>query len=184
MKSARAGIVHRMQKALEGFSTISIIACLALSGCQAWVTPIPISPFESQASRSRGQTHSEQPVTEPSSEQAPKTKNNPQSARVLAPKVSMFLVRWSLPASATDINQFRLDYGVNHKSLDSSIRLHRRDLESDFTPDNTAVIFKHPISMPGVVTELSVKVSAISDTGVETPSVVFTSKRIGESPTL
>lgn len=183
MKSARAGIVAVMTRSVFKLTSVfSFGIAAALTGCQEWLTPIPISPFESHAKDSAEQMHGEPQLQDQAADSMAKSKLYPQAVRPAAPKVSMFMVRWSLPASANDIKEFRLDYGVNPKSLDNSVKLHRRDLESNFAPGSTAVIFKHPISIPGIANELSVKVSAISDTGAETPSAVFTSKRIGESP--
>lgn len=159
---------------------VSLLAVSVLGGCFVQESTIPMSPFESQGSRPA----QDLPQSGPPTDAVATNQSSPEpTKRENAPKASVFMVRWSLPASALNIREFRIDYGVDPTALENSLKLIRKDLEAEYSSNNTEILFHHPLSVPGDSPTLSVKISAISDTGQSSSSAVFTSSRIGDSPT-
>lgn len=150
-----------------------------LGGCFVQESTIPMSPFESQGTRPAQEPIQGQPPPNAPAANQP----IPEPKREAAPNASVFMVRWSLPASALNIREFKIEYGVDPKALDSSLKLIRKDLQAEYSSNNTEIVFHHPLSVPGDAPTLSVQISAISDTGQSSSSAVFTSSRIGDSPT-
>ncbi len=159
------------------------------AGCQAWISQVPIAPFQSDgapaADLSHGSAALDRGLTGEPAFKAPSQNvdSSNSTSGAVSPKASVFLIKWSLPASSVSINEFKLDFGENPKALSNSVKLKRSDLESTYSANNTELIFQHKVSVPGEIESLSVKVSALSSSGQLTESNVFTSKRLVDSPT-
>lgn len=185
------GLLTQWAKTSSVVSRAVMAGFLALlgSGCQAWISQVPIAPFQSETASAsdlpQGAAALDKGLPSDREVQAPSRKvsaSNSTSGGV-APKASVFLIKWSLPASSVSINEFKLDFGENPKALSNSVKLKRSDLESAYSASNTELIFQHKVSVPGEIEALSVKVSALSSSGQLTESNVFTSKRLVDSAT-
>jgi len=176
---------------VKNLLAVSLVLLGSISACTPLVSPVPLSPFKSQAKGSSGDSVATTGSLSTNVRRAPGARLNLDSAlaqkgqnlnaKKTIPPASVFEVRWSLPTSSTNVTDFRIDYGINETNLANSVKLTRRELESEYSPDKKSLIFHHPVSIAEEVSSVAVRVTAITDDHKETASAIFSSQRVPSS---
>jgi|GEM_PF-7106376 len=182
--------INVLYSRIKNLLATSVILLGSISACTPLVSPVPLSPFESQARGVKGDSDSKA-SSRTDVRRAPGARLNLDNALAQAgtnantkktvPPASVFEVRWSLPTSSTNVTDFRIDYGTTETKLANSVKLARKELESEYSPDKKSLIFHHPVSVAGEVSTVAVRVTAISDDLKETASAIFSSQRVQNS---